>query len=194
MTLTLGTRSVSILKPMRKLFTFLGLLALALPVAGVAGEAGKRAGEGTLTVEDGRGKITLQARGGVIGRLERGFVQICDLTPDDSHVPFVSGDDHPMRFIGEDCVRYGGQGLRFRLVGGGYRILIVGKGIDLSAVGKGTGTIRGDSDADPGVYSLDGSDCRSGQSSCRPLPDVERRFQLGTPGSGEKSPVGPASG
>lgn len=172
---------------MRKLFALLGLLALALPVAGVAGP---RAGEGTLSVEDGRGRITLQARGGVIGRLERGFVQICDLTPDDPHVPFVSGDDQPLRFIGDDCIRYGGLGLRFRLVGGGYRITIVGRGIDLSAVGKGAGTIRGD-DAFSGVYSLEGEDCRDARASCKPLPEVERRFQLGTP-EREKI-VGPAA-
>ena len=41
------------------------LLVLALPVAGVAAP---NAGEGTLSVEDGVGKVTLQARGGVIGR------------------------------------------------------------------------------------------------------------------------------
>lgn len=188
MNLTLGTRDVSILKPMRKLFILLGLVALALPVAAVAASA-QRGGEGTLSVEDGRGRITLQARGGVIGRLERGFVMICDLTPDDPNVPFVSGDDLPIRFIGDNCVRYGGQGLRFRLVGGGYRILVVGKGIDLSAVGKGIGTIRGD-DIDPGVYSLDGSDCRNDRASCKPLPEFERRFQLGAPDRGEKSPAG----
>ena len=165
---------------MRKLLGLLGLVALALPVAGLAGP---RAGDGTLSVEDGRGKVALQARGGVIGRLERGFVTICDLTPDDSHVPFVSGDDLPIRFIGDGCARYGGQGLRFRLVGGGYRILIVGRGIDLSAVGRGFGAIRGD-DVDPGVYSLDGDDCRSNRASCKPLPSVERRFQLCMPERG----------
>lgn len=174
---------------MRKLFALLGLLALALPVAGVAGQ---RAGEGTLSVEDGRGKITLQARGGVIGRLERGIVTICDLTPDDPHVPLVWGDDRPIRFIGDECVRYGGLDLRFRLVGGGYRILVVGKGIDLSAVGKGTGTIKGE-DADPGVYSLGGSDCRSERASCKPLPELERRFQLGALERGEKNPATPGS-
>lgn len=177
---------------MRKLFALLGLLALALPVAGVAGVSGVRVGEGTLSVEDGRGKVALQARGGVIGRLERGFVMICDLTPDDSNVPSVSGDDLPIRFIGDDCARYGGQGLRFRLVGGGYRIVIVGRGIDLSAVGRGVGTIRGEDEAS-GVYSLDGADCRDVRASCKPLPLLERRFQLGTAERGEKSPAGTRS-
>ena len=165
---------------MRKLFALLGLLALALPVAGVAG---LRAGEGTLSIEDGRGKVTLQARGGVIGRLEKGAIRICDLTPDDSNVPFVWGDDQPRELIGDDCVRFAGSSLRFRLVGGGYRIVIVGRGIDLSAVGRGAGTIRGDADS-PGVYSLSGDDCRKDKSSCTPLPEFERHFQLGAPERG----------
>jgi hypothetical protein len=168
---------------MRKLFPLLGLLALALPVAGVAGS---HAGEGTLSVEDGRGKITLQAKGGVIGRLDRGYIRICDLTPEDPNVPFVWGDDQPRELIGDDCIRFGGQALRFRLGGGGYKILIVGKGIDLSAVGKGAGTIKGEEES-PGLYSLDGADCRSDRTSCKPLPEIERRFQLGVPERGEKS-------
>ena len=78
--MTLGTRGVPILATvMRKTFVLLGLLALALPLAGVAGVG---AGEGTLSVEDGQGKLTLQARGGVIGRLDRGYVAIYDLTPE----------------------------------------------------------------------------------------------------------------
>lgn len=177
---------------MRKLFALCGLLVLALPVAAVAGVDAVRFGEGTLSVEDGRGRVTLQARGGVIGRLERGVIRICDLTPDDPNVPFVWGDDQPRELIGDDCVRFAGQGLRFRLVGGGYKIMIVGKGIDLSAVGKGFGTIRGDEDS-PGVYSLDGSDCLSDRASCKPLPEVERRFQLGAERGGEKNLVAPGS-
>ena len=56
---------------MRKTFLLLALLALSLPVAGVASLS---AGDGTLSVEDGKGKVTIQARGGVIGRLDRGTV------------------------------------------------------------------------------------------------------------------------
>lgn len=168
---------------MRKLFALFGLLALALPMAAVAGVGGQRGGEGTLSVEDGRGRVTLQARGGVIGRLEKGMIRICDLTPDDSNVPFVWGDDQPRELIGDDCIRFAGSSLRFRLVGGGYRIVIVGRGIDLSAVGRGAGTIRGDAES-PGVYSLNGGDCRSSKSSCTPLPELERHFQLGAPERG----------
>jgi len=172
---------------MRKTFALLGLLALALPVAGVAG---LRAGEGTLSVEDGNGKVSVQARGGVIGRLERGTVTIFDLTPDDANDPVVFGDDRPVRFIGETGIQYAGTGLRFRLVGGGFRIVITGRGIDLSVVAKGSGSIAAEARVgDPGVYSLDGADCRNVRSTCTPLPESPRRFQLG----GEKSLVRPAA-
>jgi hypothetical protein len=177
---------------MRKAFVILGLLALALPVAGVAGLS---AGEGTLSVEDGQGKVTLQARGGVIGRLERGFVTIHDLTPEDGYTPWVFGDDQPVRFVGETGIRYGGVGLRFRLVGGRYRITIEGRGIDLSVVAKGWGTIVAAEVADPGVYSLEGEDCRTDRARCKPLPEISKRFQLGGGGErGEKSLVGAAAG
>jgi hypothetical protein len=173
---------------MRKTFVLLGLLALALPVAGVASLG---AGEGTLSVEDGQGKVTLQARGGVIGRLERGSVTVYDLTPDDAYDPVVFGDDRPVRFIGETGIQYGGAGLRFRLIGGRYRIVIEGRGIDLSVVAKGVGSITAAAAVDPGVYSLDGADCRNDRASCEPLPAITRRFQLG---SGDKNGVGPQAG
>jgi len=175
---------------MRKTLVLLGLLALALPVAGVAA---LRAGEGTLSVEDGVGKVTLQARGGVIGRLDRGSVTIYDLSPDDAYEPYVVGDDQPVRFIGETGIRYGGLGLRFRLIGGKYRIVIEGRGIDLSVVAKGIGTITAGAALDPGVYSLDGSDCRSDRASCKPLPEITKRFQLGNERPAEKSLVGAAA-
>ena len=162
---------------MRKTFAILGLLALALPVAGVAA---MRAGEGTLSVEDGAGKLTLQARGAVIGRLDRGSVIIHDLSPEDAFEPYVVGDDLPVRLVGETGIRYAGVGLRFRIVGGRYRIVVEGRGIDLSVVAKGTGSIVAGPVLDPGVYSLDGADCRDARLSCKPLPELVRRFQLGS--------------
>jgi len=175
---------------MRKAFVILGLLALALPVAGIAS---LDANEGTLSVEDGAGKVTLQARGGVIGRLERGSVIIHDLTPEDAYSPWVFGDDQPVRFVGETGIRYAGVGLRFRLVGGRYRITIEGRGIDLSVVAKGVGSIvAAPVAADPGVYSLEGEDCRTDRASCKPLPELLKRFQLGGERGerGEKNLVG----
>ena len=171
---------------MRKTFVLLALLALTLPVAGLSAQ---RVGEGTLSVEDGRGAITIQARGGVIGRLDRGSVTIFDLTPEDANDQYVFGDDQPVELVGETGIRYRGAGIRYRLIGGSFRIVINGRGIDLSAVGKGTGAIRGEIES-PGVYSLEGIDCRKDPDSCKPLPEIARRFQLGTP-EREKIPPPP---
>ncbi|MDQ3066248.1 MAG: hypothetical protein M3R12_03710 [Actinomycetota bacterium] len=163
---------------MRKLFIIIALLSLALPVAGLAA---LRAGDGTLSVEDGRGSVSMHVRGGVIGRLDRGSVTIYDLTPADAYEQKVYGDDHPVRFVGETGIKYSGSGIRFRLVGGQFRIVVSGSGIDLSAVGKGSGFIQGGLGEDTGVYSLDGADCRTDRASCKPLPEFGRRFQLGGP-------------
>jgi hypothetical protein len=170
---------------MRKTLFFLVLLALALPVAAVSAE---RAGDGTLLVEDGRGTVTIQARGGVIGRLERGTVTIFDLTPEDANDPAVFGDDQPVLFVGDTGIRYRGTGIRYRLIGGSFRIVVTGRGIDLSAVGKGTGTLRGETE-DPGLYSLDGADCRKVPESCKPLPEIAKPFKLGLPEPREKNPA-----
>jgi hypothetical protein len=176
---------------MWKTFAIFGLLALALPVAGVASQS---AGEGTLSVEDGQGKVTVQARGGVIGRLDRGTVTIYDLTPEDAYDPSVVGYDQQPLFVGDSGVRYAGLGLRFRLVGGRYKIVIDGRGIDLSVVAKGSGSIvAAVGSVDPGAYSLDGADCRNDRASCKPLPVLAKRFQLGIE-RGQQSLVGPAAG
>jgi hypothetical protein len=175
----------------RKPFFLLALLALALPMTAIS--AG-HVGEGTLSVENGRGKVTLQGRGGVIGRLERGTVRIFDLSPADANQPVVSGADKPIRLVGQNGIQYAGSGLRFRLNGGGFRIVVDGRGIDLSVVGKGSGSIKGQT-AEPGVYSLDGADCRQDASTCTPLPETLRRFQLGQQPErgGEKNLVRSAS-
>jgi hypothetical protein len=171
----------------RKPFFLLALLALALPMTAIS--AG-HVGEGTLSVENGRGKVTLQGRGGVIGRLERGTVRIFDLSPADANQPVVSGADKPIRLVGQNGIQYAGSGLRFRLNGGGFRIVVDGRGIDLSVVGKGSGFIEGET-FEPGVYSLDGSDCRKSRSSCASLPQPGIRFKLG--GASEKNSGRPGS-
>ena len=160
---------------MRKTSLCLALLALTLPVAALALPD---AGDGTLSVEDGRGKVSLQARGGVFGRLDRGTITVYDTTPADASYPVVTGADVPELFLVDGSVRYRGSGIRFRVIGGGFRLLVEGRGIDLSVVGKGSGFIEGDT-LDPGVYSLAGADCRKNRASCEQLPEPGIRFRLG---------------
>lgn len=189
MTLTGATRGVPILRSMRKTAILLALLAVAVPVGAGAAASG---GEGTLSVEDGRGKVSLQARGGVIGRLDRGTITVYDTTPGDANDPVVTGAYQPELFQADGGIRYRGAGLRFRVIGGGFKILIAGRGIDLSVVGKGSGFIEGDT-AEPGVYSLDGADCRKNRASCEVLPEPGIRFRLGGPERPEKSAIRPGS-
>jgi hypothetical protein len=189
MTMTEATSSLPILRHVRKTFVCLALLALLLPVAATAAlKAG--VGDGTLSVEDGRGKVNLDARGGVIGRLDRGTITVYDKTPADESFPVVTGADQPEVFLTDGGVRYRGNALRFRIIGGGFKLQIQGRGIDLSAVGKGSGFIEADNSIEPGVYSLDGADCRKSRPSCDVLPLPGLRFKLGAP---EKSASRPGS-
>lgn len=170
------------------------LLAVLLTAPAVASAApAVNAADGALSVADGRGEITLGARGGmiggVIGRFDSGCVTFTDLTPDDLYFPLVWGDDDPQVDLPRGGVRYCGASVRFRLIGGRFRTTVAGRGIDLSAVGLGEGTIVASNLRVPGVYSLDGDDCRSPRAVCRPLPAERTPFRLGTPNTekGEKS-------
>ena len=189
MTLTAATRGAPILRSMRKSFLCLALLALILPVAAVAATS---AGDGTLSVEDGRGKVSLDARGGVFGRLDRGAITIYDKTPGDASFPVVTGADQPEVFLADGGVRYRGAGLRFRVIGGGFKLVIQGRGIDLSVVGKGSGFIEGEA-VEPGVYSLDGADCRKNRASCELLPLPGVRFKLGGTERPERNAIRPGT-
>ena len=176
MTHTLATRGGQILRAMRKSLALVALLALAVPLAGYAAV---RAGEGTLSVDNGHGRVVVQAKGAIIGRLTSGSVIVYDLTPNDAFEPYVSGDDY-VRLVGETGLQYGGRNLRFRLIGGAYRIVVKGAGIDLSVVANGFAVLEGDAE-DAGVYSVDGADCRvAGGASCKPLPDKAKFVKLGT--------------
>jgi hypothetical protein len=176
--MTEATLRMPILRHMRKSFVCLALLALLVPVAATAAlKAG--AGDGTLSVEDGRGKVNLDVRGGVIGRLDRGTITVYDKTPGDASFPVVTGADQPEVFLTDGGVRYRGASLRFRIIGGGFKLQLQGRGIALSVVGKGTGFIEADNSLEPGVYSLEGSDCRKSRASCEVLPLPGIRFKLG---------------
>lgn len=182
--LTVGTRPAPILRAMRKSLLLVAVLAVALPAAAAA--ALDAVSDGTLSVADGRGKVTVQARGGIIGRVDRGSVTIFDLTPTDLSDPVVTGDDQPVVLVGETGIRYRGTGLRFRIIGGGFRVVVQGRGIDLSVVGRGFGALEGET-VDPGLYSLDGADCRKQPASCDVLPEPGIRFRLGGPDRDDKN-------
>jgi hypothetical protein len=163
---------------MRKHILLLLACLLALPALASAALM-RSTGDGTLSVEDGQGRIVIDARGGVIGRFDRGSVTILDRTPEDAFEAKVWGATREVE-LGLDRERYFGPGVRFRLIGGSFRIVINGAGIDLSAVGTGVVSLEGNGRF-PGVYSLDGEDCGAPRSKCKSLPDPAQRFRLGTP-------------
>jgi hypothetical protein len=142
---------------MKRVALIVALAALVFPTLGFA--VVQNAGDGTLSVKDGRGIFTVNAKGGVIGSFAKGKVIVTDPNPDDGTGPIVSlsGDDwHKDR--GDTTDVYGGTKIRFRLIGGTFRIKVIGRGVNLSVVGKGSATVNGEGTLDDGSYSVNGSD------------------------------------
>src|SRR6266550_8063607 len=154
---------------MRRLLTFGLLVALALPAASAARTYG--ATDGTLSVQDARGTITISARGGVIGSFARGSVTISDPIDGDGTGPIVTGDDFPPIEKNDTTTTWRGTKVRFRIIGGYFRIVLRGRGINLSLVGKGNVTLTGAGTDDDGSYSVNGGDYLA-------LPDFLFAFPL----------------
>ncbi len=172
--------------------TFCAAVAAAAALVGLAGAAEPNVG--VLSVVQGRGVVTIEVRGNVLGRLTNGALRVTDHTPGDRYSAYVVGRRLIQTRVGPRSVLYRGQGLRFRMLGGGYRVVIRGAGIDVEAIGRGIVTLDGEPRVpgeDVGVYSLDGADCELEPLLCEPLPTEPERFFLG-PGE-ERNPrvVGP---
>jgi hypothetical protein len=140
---------------MRALLTFAMLAALALPAASAARNQG--ASDGTLSVVDARGSITISGRGGVIGSFARGSVRISDPVDGDGTGPIVTGDEWSNE-RDATTTTWGGTKVRFRIIGGSFRIVVKGRGINLSLVGKGNVTLDGAGTLDDGSYSVNGGE------------------------------------
>jgi hypothetical protein len=169
---------------MRTLVLFACLLAAAaaLAVAPATATPNAEPTNGTLSVVRGKGFVMLEMRGSILGRLAYGTVTVTDQTPRDPYTATVAGKKLKELRVGPRTIRYKGQALRFRMVGGSWRVLVRGNGIALSAVGRGAVTLQADRLSpldDAGVYSLDGVDCSADVTGCTPLPDDLERFPLG---------------
>ena len=140
---------------MRRLLTFAMLAALALPAASAA--RSRAPSDGTLSVRDARGTITILARGGVIGSFARGSVTINDPIDGDGTGPVVTGEAWS-RERDATTTTWGGAKVRFRIIGGSFRIVVRGRGINLSLVGTGKVTLAGAGTADDGSYSVNGGE------------------------------------
>jgi hypothetical protein len=154
---------------MRALLTFAVLVALALPAASLARDQG--ASDGTVSVRDGRGTITISGRGGVIGSFARGSVTISDPVEGDGTGPIVTGDDFPPIEKNDTTTPWRGTKVRFRIIGGSFRIVVKARGINLSLVGTGKVTLDGAGTGDDGSYSVNGGDYLA-------IPGFSLPFQL----------------
>jgi hypothetical protein len=162
---------------MRRLVLF-GVLAAACAVPAVAWAVGEVGSEdGTLSVKNGAGKVSMQFNGSAVGRITRGTIKIVDPVAGDGAGADVWGCDS--REVTNDIVTVcSGSNLRFRAVGGRYRIRLSGTGVYLSAIGRGGATLNGWGD-DPdipydGVFSLNDGPYHS-------LPDTPQSFTLAAP-------------
>jgi hypothetical protein len=148
---------------MRVALASFAMLVFAVPL-------GWAATPGSLSVEDGRGTVVVRGKGIVIGRLERGEVQIVDLSPLDQWSPRINGVPRGR------TVWLRGRDVNFYVPGGRYRITVRGDGFSLSARGQGTATLDGN--ADPtgatGTFAV-------GDSEPQPLPVEQESIQFGTP-------------
>jgi hypothetical protein len=166
---------------MRKLVVLLCTLSA---FAATASAWGVEPTAGTLSVERGRGVVMIDLKGSVVGRITSGSLRVTDHTPNDRYTAVVFGRKLTQERLGPRTILYRGLGLRFRMLGGGYRIVARGSGITVSAVGRGTVMLDGEQrfvGDDPGVYSIDGTDCSVEPLSCTPLPIEPERFDLEPP-------------
>ncbi len=138
--------------------TFFILLALASIAAPAALAGGSAKGDGTLSVRDGNGRVTLTGRVSAFGRVDSGRITFTSLDPLDETVPDLFDTCDRVKLLVDGSTQCTGAKLRFRLLGTRYKVVIVGRGIDLSVVGKGQATLQGaEATFDDGDYSLNGA-------------------------------------
>lgn len=133
-------------------------LVLALAAGSATAVAGTTANE-SLTVVSGRGIVQVKGKGVLVGRVDRGWLQITDLTPRDEWSPWVNGVPRGK------VVGIRGENITFRLSKGRYKIVARGEGISISARGEGTVSLDGEPDTvgDTGQYAI-------GDAVPQPLP------------------------
>jgi len=124
---------------------------------------------GTLSIEDGRGVITVRGTGTLVGRLDKGELLIVDLSPTDQWSARINGVPRA-RVVGTR-----GKDVNFYIPGGRYRIVIRGEGISVSARGHGYAVLDGRPlpTGDAGVYFV-------GDQEPDSLPEDATRVTFGT--------------
>ncbi len=150
------TYRTPILTSVRRLLP-IAVLVAALAVPAVSAARPFSSSDGTLSVKDARGVITVQGRGAVIGTVAKGSVMINDPVDGDGTGPIVSGDDWSKDKT-DTATIWGGTKVRFRNIGGTFKVVVRGRGINLSFVGKANVIVNGAGTDDDGSYAVNGGD------------------------------------
>jgi hypothetical protein len=148
------------------------LLALVVLVASSQAKPAAQ-DDGCLVVQAGRGIVSFNANGFLLGRFDSGRVDIEDPLQGDGNVR-VFGEDKK-RLLTETKTRYIGSFIRFR-ASGQFKIRVEALGMELSFAGKGAATLNSGGWSDPGHYSSDAqSFC---ESRFQPMPDLPRKITI----------------
>ncbi len=148
------------------------LLALVVLVASSQAKPAAQ-DDGCLVVEAGRGIVSFNAKGFLLGRFDSGNVDIEDPLQGDGNVRVFNFDKK--RQLTETKTRYIGERVRFR-ASGQLKVRVEALGMELSFAGKGTATVNSDGFVDPGQYSTDAqSFC---ESRFQPMPVLPRKLTI----------------
>jgi hypothetical protein len=129
--------------------------------------------DGCLVVQAGRGIVSFNAKGFLLGRFDSGTLDIENPLPGDGYVRIFGFDKK--RLLTETKTRYIGSFLRFR-ASGLFKVRVEAVGMELSLAGKGTATLNSDGFLDAGQYSTDAqSFC---ESRFQPMPDLPRKVVI----------------
>src|SRR5207237_6084837 len=104
---------------MRRLITLAWVAALVRPAAATARLRGPN--DGTRSVKEAKGMVTIQGRGAVIGSFAQGRVTISDPIDGDGTGPIVTGDEWS-KDRNDTTTTWGGTKVRFRMIGGTFKI------------------------------------------------------------------------
>ena len=160
---------------MRLALVIVSLLAIAVPATQAAAPPAE-----TFSIEDARGVVTVRGAGIVIGRLERGEIQVVDLTPLDQWSPRVNGVPRGK------TVWTRGKDVNFYIPGGRYRLTVRGEGFSISARGQGLAVLDGNPDVNgaTGSYAV-------GDLEPVPLPDGPEQVVFGAPTAAKAQQASP---
>ena len=158
---------------MRKIAAACLLLLALVAVAGSSQARTVAQDDGCLAVTAGRGIVSVNAKGFLLGRFDQGQIDIEDPLEGDGNVR-VTGFDKK-RLLTDTKTRYVGSLVRFR-ASGLFKVRIEALGMDFSLAGKGTATLSSDGFVDAGIYSTDS------QSFCetrfQPIPDLPHKVVI----------------